>query len=127
MPKKIVIGELVSEISFALSSYNKEKTEEIKRCTEEEMERLVVNTKNEANVLTGKYRDSIASKVLEEKPTKKIMVWYVKDPKYRLSHLLNDGHRTKSGGRTKGNNFISKNANEVIDNYVERVERILSD
>lgn len=127
MAKKVEIGNLSNEFSFVLSSYQKEKTEKIKKCAEEKMDDLVKHTKEDANKLTGKYRDSIDSKVKEENSHKKIMLWYVKDSRYRLSHLLNDGHRTRSGGKTRANNFISKNTEKAISEYEKEVELILSD
>ena len=43
----------------------------------------------------GKYVKSFATKMTKEGPTTIEYTWYVKAPEYRLTHLLEFGHRTR--------------------------------
>lgn len=54
--------------------------------------------------------------------------WYVKAPYYRLTHLLENGHATKNGGRTRafphiqyGEEFAQKNYEEFIREEVKKL------
>lgn len=71
---------------------------------------------------TGDYRKAIASRKLIETPNQLIMQWYVKAPHYRLSHLLERGHATRSGGRTIAYNFISKAEQAAVKQFTKDVE-----
>ena len=44
---------------------------------------------------------------------------------YQLTHLLEFGHATRNGGRTKGNPYLSKNVIEAENKYVKGVKEII--
>ena len=50
-------------------------------------------------------------------------MWYVKAPNYRLSHLLNNGHATRNGGRVQGTNFIGIANDEIQKEYEDDLSK----
>ena len=90
------------------------------------MSELVKTTKATAPV--GKrqkhYKDQIASKKLYENANGSSYLWYVKDPDYRLTHLLNNGHALRDGGRVEGTHFLEKAVEPIIEDYLRKVEEI---
>lgn len=125
--KKISINNLDSEIMSQLNVYNQAITESIKNQTKKSMKQLVDTTKNTAPV--GKrskhYKDSISSEKVSENTQRVVYRWYVKAPNYRLSHLLNNGHALRNGGRYKGTQFIDKAYNQTIQDYNKAIEEAI--
>ena len=119
----IDISQLANEIEKELNGYSKDVTEGVKQVVDEVMDDLVKETKKRKK-RTGKYRRAISSKLLYEDGLRKIKVWYVKKPYYTLTHLLNDGHANRGGGRTEGDNHIGiaeQNAIESLENKIKEV------
>lgn len=106
--------------------YSEEKTESVKRIAKSKMSKLVKTTKATAPVghRSKHYRDSISSKKLEEDSRKAIYLWYVKGSDYRLSHLLNNGHALRDGGRYNGTKFITKAYEPIEKEFVKEVEEV---
>ena len=52
-------------------------------------------------------------------------MWYVKGSDYRLSHLLNNGHALRDGGRVAGTNFITKAEQVAVKDFEDGVIKIL--
>lgn len=127
MSKLINIDELNDVISAELKAYNQTVTDGVKKQTKRAMKDLVENTKATAPV--GKrdkhYRDSITSRTLSESDTKLEKQWYVKGSDYRLSHLLNNGHALRGGGRYEGTNFIGKAVDRILPWYVQQIEEVI--
>lgn len=124
MSGSIRVQELNDAIQNALESYNQAIVKSLKVNTTRAMKDLVRTTKATAPV--GKrskhYRDSIVSKTLRETRYGISLLWYVKGSDYRLSHLLNNGHALKDGGRYPGTNFIGKATDEVVAKYLAQIE-----
>lgn len=120
----------VSELSEAISDYmrvwDQDINEAIDAKAKENMTELVKKTKATAPVGRRQkhYRDSIKSK---SKKSSRLTVytWYVDGPDYRLSHLLENGHALRNGGRVEGTHFIKKAADPILEQYVKDVEEIL--
>lgn len=123
----IQVTKLNEAITDALREYNREIVNGLKLNTRNTMKDLVANTKATAPV--GKrdrhYKDSISSKVNRETQFGIEMMWYVKGPDYRLSHLLNNGHALRDGGRYPGTNFIGKAVDAILPFYLEKIEEVI--
>lgn len=125
--KKISINNLDSEIMSQLNSYNQDITNSIKKQTKKSMKQLVDITKNTAPVgnRDKHYKDNISSEKVSENSQGAVYRWYVKAPDYRLSHLLNNGHALRNGGRYKGTQFIDKAYNQTIQDYNKAIEEAI--
>lgn len=120
----INLGDVISR---ELSIYSNEITETIKKEAKEHMSQLVKETKKTAPVghRQKHYRDSIKSKKTSENDRGATYTWYVEGPDYRLSHLLENGHATRNGGRVEGTHFIAKASDPIIADFVEKVEEAI--
>jgi hypothetical protein len=121
------IDNLNEAIINSLEEYNLNATEDIKKLTNEAMKNLVKDTKNTAPV--GKrrkhYKSNITSKKLSESQYGISKLWYVKGSDYRLTHLLNNGHALRNGGRYPGTNFLGRAVDKIVPEYIEQIEEVL--
>lgn len=120
----IDIGDAISR---ELTIYSAEITETIKKEAKEHMSQLVKETKKTAPVghRHKHYRDSIKSKKMSENDRGASYTWYVEGSDYRLSHLLENGHATRNGGRVEGTHFISKASEPILADYIKKVEEAI--
>ena len=127
MATKVSIDGLADAVAKELKLYDKSVMEGVKKQTDKSMRQLVQETKGTAPVGHRKkhYRDSIASKVTNQSIRAYERTWYVRGSDYRLSHLLNNGHQLRDGGRYPGTQFITKASISVIHDYEEAIEEIL--
>ena len=123
----IQIDELNKAIINALDDYNDNVVTGLKKNTKRAMKDLVANTKATAPVgeRSQHYRDSIASKTVSESQYGISKLWYVKGSDYRLSHLLNNGHALRDGGRYAGTNFIGKAVDNILPWYLKAIEEVI--
>ena len=121
MKDTISINDLDKAIAERLDSYSSEVTRRVRKVTTGAIRKLVRKTRERAPKDTGSFAGHIAS-TYEDGCTSK-GVWYVKDPDYRLTHLLVHGHQLRNGGRTKPNSFLADSVDEVADEYVKGLEK----
>ena len=129
---EISVDNLVSAIEEELTNYQRNVVDKAMiDTTRVAMEALVEITRDTAPVGNRRkhYKNSITSKVLRKRnlgygQTYREL-WYVKGPDYRLSHLLNNGHALRDGGRYEGTNFIGKAYDEVSREYVKAMEKAI--
>ena len=123
---RVSLSELGGAISKELTLWDKEINEKIDDLAKSSMKQLVADTKATAPV--GKrhkhYKDSIKSKS-EKTARATTYTWYVDGPDYRLSHLLENGHASRNGGRVEGTHFIKKATDPILEQYVKAVEEVL--
>ena len=127
MAINISIDNLAEAITDELKLYEKNVNEGIRKQVDKSMRQLVQETKGTAPVGHRKkhYRDSITSKVTKQGLREYEKTWYVRGSDYRLSHLLNNGHQLRDGGRYPGTQFITKATISVIKDFEEALKEVL--
>ena len=128
MSNSISVDQLSEAINAELTLYSNHVLEGIKKEAKKSMSQLVKKTKETAPVGKRKkhYRDSIKSKKLSENDKSVTYVWYVAGSDYRLSHLLENGHALRNGGRTAGTHFIQRASDSVLEEYIQAVEEVIN-
>lgn len=129
MSGSINISDLTDEIGDVLLSYSKNITETLNEEGEKSIKELVKRTKKDApenkNSKGKHYKRQIGYSVEQGSTANKTYIMHVKGPKYRLAHLLNDGHLTRNGKRVPGDEHITKNAETVLAQYEESVKEAI--
>lgn len=127
MAIKVSIDNLAEAITDELKLYEKNVNEGIRKQVDKSMRQLVQETKGTAPVGHRKkhYRDSITSKVTKQGLREYEKTWYVRGSDYRLSHLLNNGHQLRDGGRYPGTQFITKASISVIKDFERALKEVL--
>jgi hypothetical protein len=122
----IKVQGLAEAINRELTIYSQDITDAIKKESQDSVKKLVKKTKETAPVgnRTKHYRDNISSRKLEETDRGATYQWYVKGSDYRLSHLLENGHATRNGGRTRATHFIKNASDPILEEYEKRVEEV---
>lgn len=123
----IALDQLTDAISRELTLYSESVINGVKKEAKKSMDQLVETTKATAPVgnRVKHYKDSIKSKKTRESDRAVEYTWYVDGPDYRLSHLLENGHATRNGGRVEGTHFIKNASDPILEQYVQAVEEII--
>lgn len=127
MSRSIGTNDLGDAIQEELTLYSRNVISGIKNEAKKSIKQLVKDTKATAPVGNRQkhYRDSITSKKTKETDRAIEYTWYVKGSDYRLSHLLEDGHALRDGGRTQGTHFIENARDPIVEEYLRAVEDII--
>ena len=130
MVKRTSVEQISKAISNELKLYSSSITEGMKKVNDECMKEFISDTKRDAPKSTSKRRGTFAknitSKTTLETPNKKVNTWYVKDPEYRLTHLIKNGHAKRNGGRTKAQDFITPNYDKLEKNFDEGIKEVIN-
>lgn len=114
------INNMANEIMRQLSLYEQDVREEVEVSKKEVSEDLVSNLKQHPSPkLTGDYRKGWRAKRVGDK-----FIIHNKT-EYRLTHLLENGHAKRSGGRVEGIPHIRPAEQEAINEFLQRIERAI--
>lgn len=127
MTKNIELNNLdfQKEISTILKKYNQECLEKVEEKSKEIGKKAVSTLKNTTNtykVRTGEYNKSWSLNYDSQSLTFETTVFNKKH--YRLTHLLEKGHATLNGGRTRAYIHIApvqENANKELYYEVKKI------
>lgn len=127
MSTNISIDQLNEVIADELTLYGQRVIDGVKNEAKKSMGQLVKDTKATAPVgnRTEHYRDSISSRKESENDRSITYQWYVKGSDYRLSHLLENGHALRNGGRVEGTHFIKNASDPILEKYLRAVEEVI--
>lgn len=125
MSKKIRIEDLAKEIERSVKNMNQEVDRDIADISKDIAKKTVKTLRQKSPKRTGDYSKSWTSKKVD----KTGQIIYVKDPEYRLTHLLENGHALRRGGRTTGQVAPRKHIEEAevtaVNEFVDEVTRRL--
>ena len=126
MGKKVKVDEMAATISEYLTEYSENVTEIAKNVVDEMSENVMKEVKKHITWKDKVYSKNFALKTAFEDSRNKRRVWYVKSPHYRLTHLLEFGHATRNGGRTRsfphvkyGNDYLLNNFDREMKEAIE--------
>ncbi len=125
MSTNISIDKLSSEVQRILQQNAGKITEKVKALSRQTTIELTKKTKQDSPSRTKQYKKSITYKKVKETSTSSIYKWYVKDPKYRLTHLIANGHAKRNGGRVEGNFPLVKDVKEAETKFMKGIEKII--
>lgn len=116
--------ELADTVMGAMQEYVDIASEDLKEAVKETADDVKKDIKSAAPVKTGKYKKSWKSKTVSESAEKIDIVVYA--GKYQISHLLENGHAKRGGGRAAGIPHIKpaeeKGAEELVRKIKTKME-----
>ena len=96
----IRIDDFLEAVQGELAEYANEVTEDVKESVKDVAKETVKEVKRRSPVRTGAYKKSWGQTQIYEGPGG-IRIAIHNKKHYRLTHLLENGHALKSGGRTR--------------------------
>lgn len=123
MNETVNIDGLADAIMRNLQEYTDEVTEGIKKAEDITSKECVENLKADSPKKSGKYAKGWKATVTLNTNTEKHTVIHNKE--YRLTHLLENGHAKRDGGRTRAFPHIKKNEEKANADFEKRVEEVI--
>jgi len=118
MAIKVDINDVANEITKWLTEYSEEVTDVAKDVVDKVSEEANQEILNHITFHDKTYSKGFRIKTTFENSRNKKNTWFVAK-EYRLTHLLEYGHITRNGGRTRAFPHI-KYGNEFVKNNFER-------
>lgn len=123
----ISIDQLADAITAQLTTFETSVREGVKKAVDETMDEMIRETRSTAQVRTGRYKRKISATVGENTLMKYSKVWHVKNPDYRLAHLLDKGHKLRNGRRYEGNQHVQTAEQHAVENFQRKLEEVIHD
>lgn len=109
--------EFSAELEQSLGAYNKDVNDALDRAGKKCGKATNEEIKKHCKFKGEKYIKAFRLKRVQVSSLHFRWIWYVKDPYYRLTHLLENGHATRNGGRTRAYPHIQHGEEFARDNY----------
>lgn len=122
----IKIDNLADAIAEQLSQYNNNVTTKVKKAIKEEADILTNNIKADSPKETGRYAKGWTNKK-EYETNLNINYKIYNKSKPSLTHLLENGHAKRDGGRVEGIDHISTNEEKSVTNLIDKISKAVSD
>lgn len=122
--QKIKPDDLAKTIMDGLEEYKDLVVGEMKDKCKNASDLAKKEIKANAPKRTGAYAKSWTVKKTDENSESVTYVVHSKK-KYRLTHLLENGHATRNGGRTKAQPHIKPAEEKAIKSLTENIERVI--
>lgn len=124
MSESVQPDELAAAIMRNLQEYTDEVSAGVKKAEDETAKECKASLEEDSPVgATGKYKKGWEVTVMANTPFEKHTVIHNKE--YRLTHLLENGHAKRNGGRTRAFPHIKLNEEKANAAFEERVEEVL--
>jgi hypothetical protein len=123
----VEINQLETVISTELNRWAGKIADGVNQAAQITVKEMVQKTKQRktTKLSRGKYARAIASRPAQQTIHARSHIWYVKAPRYRLAHLLNNGHATLGRGRVTGDQHVTKAAEQAKTDFERRVEEVI--
>lgn len=121
------IDRVSNTIRTTLNTYSRTIVEGVEKAADETVKEMVKETKKrpKGRYSTGRYARAIASQVGENTISARSRIWYVKSPRYRITHLINNGHAVRGGGHYTGDKHVTKATDRAIERFETRVREVI--
>ena len=121
MAKQVSVNDMADELAKMLSEYDADVTNATKQAVDEVASGVMNEIKSHTTWNDVKYTKSYELKTIYDNKHGKYIIWHVKSPHYKLTHLLELGHYTRDG-KTKSKKFPHvQYGEEFARNNLERV------
>lgn len=121
------INRVSNTIRATLNTYSRQIVEGVEKAADVTVKEMVKETKKRpgGRYSTGRYARAIASQVGQNTIYAKSRIWYVKAPRYRITHLINNGHAIRGGGHYAGDKHVTKATDHAIERFETRVREVI--
>jgi hypothetical protein len=121
------IDRVSNTIRTTLNTYSRQIVEGVEKAADVTVKEMVKETKKRptGRFSTGRYARAISSQVGENTIHARSQIWYVKSPDYRVTHLINNGHALRDGGRYSGDKHVTRAAERAMADFETRVREVI--